>query len=166
MAKSTAIAVVKRETAVLAASLVKQPIRQLADDSVAVGAYVLNFDPATPLGAELLFLSEEKGTRSFDQHLEHPFPLSHWIAKKIELADNETGEVQKMIRLVLISPEKETLDFVSIGAVASLDLIRTLYGDGPFDPPLPLIVKLEKTRSGFNLLRLRPAAGPGADPAK
>jgi len=148
--------VIKRDTAVLTVGLVRQPARSLMADDVPVGSYLLNFDPGADGSAELLYVAEESATREALQHVERPFPLCWWLCKKIELPDAETGEARPMIRTVLISPDKETLSFVSVGVVGSLDLLRSLKGDGPYDPAVPVLVRMERTRGGFNMYRLRP----------
>jgi hypothetical protein len=83
-----------------------------------------------------------------------PFPLYGYYAHMVELRDTRTGEVKDSVRLVLVDENHITLSFVSYGAIDSLDLIRCCMGDGPFDPPLPLLVKEQQTRSGGNILRL------------
>lgn len=156
MAHATRTDLIKRDTAILASGLVKQPARSLISPDVPTGAYLLNFDPNAPEAPELLYLSEEGATREALQHLEVPFLMKWWVLKKIELPDMESGEMQSLVRSVFISPDKETLSFVSVGIIGSLDLLRHLKGDGPYDPPIPVLVKLERTRAGFNLFRIRP----------
>jgi hypothetical protein len=115
------------------------------------------FDQAHPKFAEWLFISEETATRDPDQFTQAPFNLVSWVAKAVELPDQETGETIRAVRLVLIDDHGDTVSFASIGAVASLDLLRTLWGDGPFDPPRPVLFKREKTRLGRQLWRIRPS---------
>lgn len=131
--------------------------QNLGSATVPVGTRVMPFDQTHPKFAEWLFASEETATRDPDQFTQAPFNLVSWVAKAVELPDQETGETIRAARLVLIDDHGDTVSFASIGAVASLDLLRTLWGDGPFDPPRPVLFKREKTRLGRQLWRIRPA---------
>lgn len=134
-----------------------QPTQELASAAVPVGTRILPFGPDHPKFAEWLFASEETATRDPDQFTQAPFNLVAWVAKAVELPDQETGETIRAARLVLIDDHGETVSFASIGAVSSLDLLRHLWGDGPYDPARPVLFKREKTRLGRQLWRIRPA---------
>lgn len=129
----------------------------LLNEQVPVGTCVMNFSPSDQGIGDVLFALEERASREPLQHVAEPFRVRWWSAKKIELADDQTGEVVSHVRLALASPDGDTLSFVSVGAVVSWDLIRAVHGDGPYDPALPVLVKPEKTRGGFTTYRLRPA---------
>lgn len=80
------------------------------------------------------------------------FPTRYYLAHVCDYVA-EDGEVLTMPRVVLIGPAGETMAFVSEGAIRSLDLIRTLLGDGPWNPPLPIRVQPVPTRHGFRTFR-------------
>jgi hypothetical protein len=71
----------------------------------------------------------------------------------------------RCVRVVLISPDRETLPFTSQGVVSSLDLVRTLKGDGPYDPPINVSVRPQRTSGGFTLYRLRVHSGLSPNPS-
>lgn len=99
----------------------------------------------------------KEGTR-LDDFGDGVFFAKYYIAHVAEFVA-EGGEVIPMPRVVLIGPAGETMQFVSEGAIASLDLIRSLMGDGPWEPPLPLSIVKVKTRRGFKTYRLALGSG-------
>lgn len=154
MSKEKATVLIRRDTAIATGSMLKLPIASLYSESAPEGARILNWDPEGPDGETLLMAAEERATREVSQHVDRPFDLKWWVGKAVILPDPVTGEDTQLVRLVLISPEYETLAMTSIGAVHSLDLIRVTRGDGPYESPLKINIKLEKTRSGRTLYRL------------
>lgn len=122
------------------------------------GATLWSFDPVDARNESAVFAADNPGSREWTQHLTEPFSLVNWIARRIELTDDETGESSPAIRIVLLDDHGDTMTFVSVGIGASLDLIRTLRGDGPYDPPIPVVVLPVKTRRGHQTLKLRPVA--------
>jgi hypothetical protein len=146
---------IQRDTAVLATSLVATPISRLANEDVQEGTRLMNIQPTDPDATDVLFAAEETGTKDALQCIAVPFSIRWWVAKAVDMPDMATGEMRRCIRLALVSPDLDTLILTSVGAVASLDLIRTLFGDGPYDPAVKVLVKPEKTKRGFNVYRLR-----------
>lgn len=143
-------------TAVILTSTVQTPTVDLAKPSAPVGSRVQNFGPDHPKFADWLFLAEEPGTKEPEQFYEQPFKMVAFVAKKVELEDPDTKETFGAVRLVLIDTDGETLSFCSVGAVSSLDLIRAICGDGPWEHGLPIVCRREKTRAGRNIWRLKP----------
>jgi hypothetical protein len=148
----------RRNTAILTTSLVMLPCMSLLRDEVEIGAKIWSFDPSDPAMEALVYLVDGQGTREWTQHVAEPFCLVNWAVQKITMSHPETGEDRPALRVVLIDDNDETLSFVSVGIAASLDTIRTLKGDGPYSPTIPLVIVPLKTRSGFNTYKLRPIA--------
>lgn len=154
MAKlSTGIAV-RRNTAVSLAQTVAQPCKEMAAPDVPEGSYLFGFDASLPENESLIFAADSGATREPSQHYAEPFQLYTWAVKRIELAADETSPGGPHARCILIQRDGETLAFVSQGILGSLDLIRALRGDGPYDPPIPVLVTEEKTRHGFRVFKL------------
>jgi hypothetical protein len=89
-----------------------------------------------------------------------PFPVKWWYAHIVEPVDPSTGEVQRCIRVVLMSPAGETTSFTSTGVIDSLDMIRRSLGDGPYDPPLWVRLVRIKTRHKRTIFRLEAVEEP------
>ena len=154
----------RRNTAVVTGSLVESPCLALLRDEVPEGAMIFSFDPTSEENEDKVFDADANGTKDWVQHTEHPFSMVHWVAKRILMPRPDSTDVQPCIRIVLIDSEGETISFVSIGIAASLDLIRTLRGDGPYDPPIPVVFARIKTSSGRQTIKMRPI--PVAPPVK
>lgn len=116
------------------------PVTHLANPEVPDEQRLCSFGPGDEDFEELLFASEEAATKQPEQFKDTPFECVHWSAKPITFASEDTGEAVRSARLVLVSPEGETLAFASQGALRSWDLIRTCRGDGPYNPPLRIVV--------------------------
>lgn len=157
---------VRRNTAIAAQSLVEQPTLNLLREEVPDGTMIFSFDPSDRAHEHLVFAADGEGTREVDQHLDHPFNLVNWVAKKIAIPDDQTGVESPAVRVTLLDNEGDTISFVSVGIAASLDLIRTLRGDGPYEPPIPVTFRRVKTRRGFSTIKMRPVATPAAKKPK
>ena len=86
--------------------------------------------------------------------LTNTFLLQNVFIHEVELVDEETGEMSKAERAVLISPEGKTVAFVSGGVVKGIKNLVALFGMPPWDNPLPVYTKRQKTRRGFYTLNL------------
>ena len=144
------------QTAVRLSEMVAAPISSLLDDSVRDNSYLLGFPVDTPEGKAMLFAMESDGTEKVEDYRDKPFPLIAWGCKRVPLYDDQSREYVPVIRTVLIGTGGITLAVVSDGIAASLDLIRALYGDGPFQPALSVIIKEARTRRGHRLYKLIP----------
>lgn len=148
--------IVRRNTAITSQKIVDQSCWSMMASDVPEGAYLFGFDPNTPEGESMLFAAETGKSRDASQHFSEPFLLHAWCVKRIALSQDEGDTTVPALRVCLIDTEGETLSFVSSGIVQSLDTIRTLRGDGPYDPPIPVVVVSVRTRHGFNVYKLRP----------
>jgi hypothetical protein len=165
MTAKTTIAV-RRNTAMQTQSLVEAPCLSLLRQEVPDGSMIWSFDPSDPQNEALVYAVDGQGTREWTQHTSDPFCLTNWACKRVLMESEQTGDLQPALRITLIDDDDETLSFVSVGIAASLDLIRTLRGDGPYSPPIPLVVTQIKTRKGFSTLKLRPVMGQKNKDAK
>lgn len=156
MTKPTTQLAVRRNTAVTSAKTLEQPATSFIRDDVAEGSYLFGFDPGIPANEPLVYACEQQATHEASQHLTEPFRLWCWAVKKVAVKDANSGDTIPAVRLVLIDPDGETLAFVSMGAVLSLDMLRQLKGDGPYDPPIPVYVREIKTRQGWRLYKFVP----------
>ncbi len=135
----------------------KTKLSSLFEDNVPAGFECANFNRETPGFARLIFSCDEPATNDKADHLSEPFDVVYWHAKRIDLPNDKTGDLEPAVRLTLIGPEGETLSLVSSGAIDSMDRVRQIFGDGPYNPPLPLLVAPIQTKTKRTLVRLRPA---------
>lgn len=81
------------------------------------------------------------------------FSIVHILAQRVSIAQKD-GTFNDAVRVVLISPEKKTLGFVSEGIRKDLGLIMQLYGKPPYSPPIKVKVVPVRTRQGFRMYSL------------
>lgn len=148
--------IVRKESAVKTGDLIRNSVGSLMAADVKPGVWLFGFDPTAPEHLQDVFLCDADGTRDWSQHTTEPFLLRTWAAQKILLPKTDTREESENVRTILIDPQGDTLSFVSAGVVSSLDLLRTLLGDGPFDPPVPVTIKRIETGAGRQILKLLP----------
>lgn len=82
------------------------------------------------------------------------FFVKDYFVHEIQMEDDD-GEMKTQRRTVLINPDGETLAFVSEGVAMGLSNLISLYGPGPWSPPLPVRAKNSKTRKGYNTINLQ-----------
>lgn len=129
------------------------PLMRLKSESVDMGSLITNFAGAGPKAAEFLTQALAKDSHDIRMMGSKTFPTKYYLAHVAEFVA-EDGEIIPMPRVVLIAPDGQTLSFVSEGGIRSFDLIRSLCGNGPWDPPLQISVVPRKTRRGFYTYRL------------
>lgn len=63
------------------------------------------------------------------------------LAEEIELVNEETGELQTAIRVVLIDDKGKSYQAVSTGVYNAIKKLIAVYGAPTWDDPIPVIVK-------------------------
>ena len=82
--------------------------------------------------------------------------VEHVLAHRVEMTDEETGEITLGDRIVLITPKGDAYQAVSAGVRRSLQLIFHFKGVPPYTPPLKVEVSQIPTRRGFRTFTLTP----------
>lgn len=83
--------------------------------------------------------------------------IKYYLAHNVEMVDRKAGEIQDQIRIVLVTKDDKFYSFVSGGIVGAIDLIRSTFGDVPWETELRHRVVEHQTRSGMTMLSLVPA---------
>lgn len=82
--------------------------------------------------------------------------VEHLLAHRVEMTDEETGEITLGDRIVLVTPKGDAYQAVSAGVRRSVQLIAHYKGLPPWTPPLKLEVAQIPTRRGFRTFTLTP----------
>jgi hypothetical protein len=77
-----------------------------------------------------------------------PFMARWYIVTPAESVDQETGEISYFPRTVFISPDGKTLVTTSTVVPHRLAAVLEVRGPGPWEPPLPLIIRERRNRDG------------------
>lgn len=83
------------------------------------------------------------------------FRLVNWIGELRKFHDDETGEDRDAVSVTMIDPDGRTARFGSEAVTRALDVIRTLYGNGPYEPPLFIRVEPYRTKNSRNSYTLQ-----------
>jgi len=83
--------------------------------------------------------------------------IKYYLAHLVEMVDRKAGEYQDQTRIVIVSKDGKYYSFVSGGIVSAIDLIRSTFGDVPWETELRHRVVEHQTRSGQTMLSLVPA---------
>lgn len=129
-------------------------VRFQADD-VPIGSMSFNFDPTDQALGYLIDKIGDPATREDNQHTTEPFMVVYWGMHKVMLAAKGDIPERPAVRMVLVDKDGETIEFVSKGVLTSMDAIRLRYGDGPYDPPLPVYVEIVKLPNKWEMTKLR-----------
>ena len=84
-----------------------------------------------------------------DDHINEVMELVDVVAHPITITDEKTGEVIDTLRVVLVMADGATYQAVSQGIVSSLSKLFAIVGKPSYNPPLPIKVVKQQTRSGF-----------------
>jgi len=71
--------------------------------------------------------------------------VRYWLVHEVEFTNEETGEVVKTFRTVLVSPTGEATAFVSQGVANGVRQIFSEFGLVALDPPLQCCVEQRST---------------------
>lgn len=83
--------------------------------------------------------------------------LWHYIAHKVTLTDEETGEQTDAIRIVLVQPDAPPVAFVSLGVLQSIARIQKAEQRSmPFDPPVKVFLRQMKGKGARRVYKLIP----------
>jgi len=120
-----------------------------------------SFDPTTPAGkAAIVMHMQGEGATPIGDSLNTIVEVQHVLAHRVELLDESTGEIQEADRIVLIRADGSAVACVSAGIKRSLQLITSLYGLPPYNPPMALRIMQKTTRKGRRTYQLSPVVSP------
>lgn len=72
-------------------------------------------------------------------------------AETIELVNEDTGELEKAPRIVLIDKDGKSYQCVSAGVFGALKKLNAIFGEPTWVPPIPVEVKQLPTKNGSML---------------
>jgi hypothetical protein len=83
--------------------------------------------------------------------LEKPKVFVNMVAHKVDLLNDETGEIENVIRIVLVTEDGESYGSVATGILSSIQKIVNIPGIGPapWTPGLTIKGRKVKTRNSF-----------------
>lgn len=76
------------------------------------------------------------------------------LAHTIELEDEQSGELVKTTRVVLVGTDGTAYAAISKGIMSSVQKIVAIVGQAPWEPAIKVMPISKKTRNGFKTLTL------------
>ena len=105
-----------------------------------------NVDVKTAAGRNAIQRMRQKASMTGMDATGQLLPVRACMVMAVTLANEATGEVAEVPRVCLLLADGRTLAFCSGGAFDSLRWIVSLYGPGPWEPPLAVRVRQVETR--------------------
>lgn len=96
----------------------------------------------------------------FSEHIGKSFDVEHVIAHRVELVDEETGEVIEADRVILVAPDGAMVAGVSVGLKRGVQLLMSFFGLPPWKPALRVELRQVNTRKGRRTYTLVPIDNP------
>lgn len=105
-----------------------------------------------------------KTERASDDVLGAELQLTDLYIHMVTITDEESGEINEAVRVVLISPDRTATQFVSGGVYKSLKDIVSVFGVPPWSPPIIVKVAVQKAKKVGKFFYLEPV-GRATTPA-
>jgi hypothetical protein len=85
-------------------------------------------------------------SNSGEEMLGKEIAVRYWMVHEVDFEDENSGEIVRTYRTVLVTPDMETYSYVSMGVAKSVKAIYESFGNKPLDPPL-VVIPTQKTTS-------------------
>lgn len=79
------------------------------------------------------------------------FQVEHVLIEAADILNEDTGEISRVPRVVLISPEGESYQAISTGIFNSVKYAYKCFGQAPWDPALTFRIKQVPVKNGSML---------------
>lgn len=123
-------------------------------DPAAMAVDVWSSFPATDANRVIRYMQGKASPLS--ENIGQTILVEHVLAHRVEMVDEESGEITLGDRIVLVTPKGDAYQAVSAGVRRSVQLIAHFKGLPPWTPPLKLKVEQIPTRRGFRTFTLTP----------
>lgn len=102
-----------------------------------------------------LFNAINGAENALGDHLGEVIEIQDMVAHVIELEDENSGEMVKAMRVVLLSPDGTGYHAISQGIASSMQKLIATIGQPPWVPAIKIVPVQQKTRKGYKTLTLR-----------
>lgn len=120
-------------------------------------AYVTNFKGDPQKTFEFLAKVQGGNSHKMTDESGSSIDVRYWFAHKVELESKATGELTEVIRVALVDGVGEAWTAVSDGIVNGIDMLRQVFGDGPYTGQVVIKVQKVRTNSGMTTYNIVPA---------
>lgn len=120
-------------------------------------AYVTNFKGNPQQTFEFLAKVQGGNSHKMTDESGASIDVRYWFAHKVELESKATGELTEVVRVALVDGGGEAWTAVSDGIVNGVDMLRQVFGDGPYTGQVVIKVQKVRTNSGMTTYNIVPA---------
>lgn len=113
-----------------------------------------NLRPTSGKLAAALVRASGKADFTADDLPDGKMTVCYLMVQEVTLEDVQSGEVMTLPRVVIMDKDGKSCQFVSIGIFGSIKILTEIFGNGPWEPGLPVKLVRSKTKKGFNIYRL------------
>ena len=78
-------------------------------------------------------------------------PVQDILIETVEFPDEETGEVDRVPRVVLMTPEGKAYQATSLGMYTAVKRATLCFGNAPWKPALTFVIKQRPVKNGSML---------------
>lgn len=100
---------------------------------------------------KLVYNASNNPTHKIDDYINKEIALKDVFVEIIELANENTGELEQAPRIVLIDDKGESYQCVSNGIFGSLKKLMAIFGEPTWEDPIHAVVKQVKVKRGTML---------------
>lgn len=100
---------------------------------------------------KLVYNASNNPTHKIDDYINKEIALKDVFVEIIELANENTGELEQAPRIVLIDDKGESYQCVSNGIFGSLKKLMAIFGEPTWEDPINVVVKQVKVKRGTML---------------
>lgn len=119
-----------------------------------LGDLYVSFTPKTDEQKAALYKAMSQPDRRMSDFINTKFRASDLYIEMVEIADEETGEVSQLPRVVIFADDGTTYASISKGIYNAVKRLCAVYGMPHWDKPIPLkiIQTTAKNRKFLNLI--------------
>lgn len=113
-----------------------------------------SIDPREQRGRALISQCMEAADLNIRNAAGQIWPIVDFFAHEVELLVEETGEMTRKIRLVMVCSDGRMISTVSEPCIRTFAMLSQFYGPGPWEPPVMIRVREHKGKNGHTYCTL------------
>ena len=128
--------------------IVETGIREYDVSELMGGEAVCSIDAVDPETKAIVFNAANNPDHKVKDFVNKTINVKDIYAEIIEIANEETGEITKVPRIVLIDADGLAFECVSVGMYSAIRKLVAIYGAPTWEPPLTVTVKQKSVGKG------------------
>lgn len=135
----------------MANELAKTDINTMLAQDTGTTFCSIEINPNDRKSAAKVFDALNNPTYQVADYINKDIPVANILLEIAEIVNEDTGEVIRAPRVVLIDPDGNSYQAVSIGMFNAVKNAVRCFGPAPWDPPLTFSIKQKPVKNGSML---------------